>query len=688
MFKKLLLSTLSAVLLFSVAYAQDDSLHYDLGRVLAKKSATQTSSISGSDLEKYQVTNLSDAINVWLNGTYTQSASILYVIDGNIISDVNAYSIFDVEQVTLIQGSVAQAAGAANGQQLVLIKLRTIRKGKSGIEVNGQNSLVNIRNNNNNALQSSGTGSVYDQYYLSGYKNYQQGTIGLTAEYQRDVDPSLNGDGLEFLQAPHFNRFKINAFASANLGKTSTLSFTAGYVPQVANQSYSRDTAAYGSIGNIFNNSHVSQYLFNSTLNLKTEIGKGLTNRLSLAYNHYTYFETDQTQSTIDTNTQVKQPQSNERSHNLLFRDYLYYHKQMDSLEFESTLNMTYRDFEDSIVYNTTRSSYSPNVTPYAYTETLSSRTAYKSFLLTPTVDLFYKDAFNIQGGAIALLNRGAAPSGTTSPGHILPFFNFAFSPARLVGLKAIKWQIYASYARQSQATGDEYSSLTTYSLMIPPGAVPYVFRGYDQNQQYNNYHLGSSVGISRNFSITYTYEYKNFSYFSESRVPLDANGGIGFIPFNGRAVTTRFSLNYNLHSPTLTWNARLTGSETELQVTDNPQLIALYNASYLGQGHRWSGGYTNRFVFKNYFAGIDFLYQLGARPDNLINALATAPDFIAPSDNNSFTIQNVYFGTRIRIPGIKYVDLFANGRNILQNNSSAITDNRRYYGLGFKCGI
>lgn len=158
------------------------------------------------------------------------------MIDGNIISDVNACSIFDVELVTLIEGTIAQTAGAKAGQQLVLIKLRTVRNGKKGIEVNGQNSLINVRNTNNNALESTANSSIYDQYYLSGYRNYDKGSIGITAEYQRDVNPSLNGDGLEFLQSPHFNRFKINAFATAQLGKHNTLSFTAGYVPQEANE--------------------------------------------------------------------------------------------------------------------------------------------------------------------------------------------------------------------------------------------------------------------------------------------------------------------------------------------------------------------------------------------------------------------------------------------------------------------
>ena len=611
------------------------------------------------------------------------------MIDGNIISDVNACSIFDVELVTLIEGTIAQTAGAKAGQQLVLIKLRTVRNGKKGIEVNGQNSLINVRNTNNNALESTANSSIYDQYYLSGYRNYDKGSIGITAEYQRDVNPSLNGDGLEFLQSPHFNRFKINAFATAQLGKHNTLSFTAGYVPQEANETYTRDTATYSTLPEKIDfASHVSQYLVNSTFNLKTELGNGVTNRLSLAYNHYSYFETDMTQIFIDTNTHLVQPRANERSHNLLFRDYFYYHKNFDSLQFETTVNLTFRNFEDSIVYNQTGSTFSPNITPYKYTNTYSSHIAYKTFLVSPAVSLFYKDAISFQAGAVTLLDKGKTVPEGGSPGHFLPFFNFAFSPARLLGITAIKWQFYASYARQSPAIGEDYSTLTTYNLMVPPGTVPYSYENYNRLQQYNNYHLGTSVGVTRSFSIAYTYEYKYFSGLAETNLPTDANNGIGYIPYNGRTVTTRFSLHYNLHSSRLTWNAVLTGTETELQVLDNPILVARYNPGYLNNGHRWSGGYTNRFVFSNYFAGIDFLYQLGARPDNLINALPTSPDFIAPTNNNSFTVQNVYFGTRIRVPHIKYVDVFLNGRNILQNSSSNITDNRSYYGLGFKCGI
>src|SRR6201995_5718317 len=115
MFKKLLLSAVLAVLICSYAKAQDDSLYYDLGRVLVRKSNTKTTTIKGTDLEKYQASNLSDAINVWLYGTYSTSSSIVYVVNGNILTDVNVYSIFDIEEVTLVETAAAQASGAGPG---------------------------------------------------------------------------------------------------------------------------------------------------------------------------------------------------------------------------------------------------------------------------------------------------------------------------------------------------------------------------------------------------------------------------------------------------------------------------------------------------------------------------------------------------------------------------------------------
>ncbi len=694
MFKKLLLSAVFAVLVFSVANAQDDSLYYDLGRVLVKKSGTQTTSISGKDLEKYQVSDLSDAINVWLYGTYTTKASIVYVIDGNIISDINAYSIFDIDEVTLVQTAVAQSSGAAAGQQMVLIKTRIDRKGKKGIEVNGQNSLVNARDSRNTLDGTTGNSSVFNEYYVAAYRNYKKANIGLTADYQRDVDPGSNGDGLEFLEPAHYNRLKLNAYANVKLGKHSILIFGANYVPQTNNLSYKKDTtAAYTAPPlpeNIFYKSHVSQHMTNANINLKTDIAKGLTNRFSVAYNHYNYFESDYLSDAVDTFTNRTLPNFAENTHNLLVRDYLTYHNSLlDSLKINWTLNMTYRNFEDSLAYQQTTVSFTPNTPTYSNTYGTGTHFAYKNFMLTPTFDLYYKEVLNAQGGFVSLLDKGKAGPGTGPAGHFFPFFTASFNPAKLLGITFIKWQIYTSYARQSPLLADDYSTLAAFNLMVPPGTVPYNLTNFNLYQQYNSYQTGTSVGITRNFSIVYSYEYKYYQYYAEDpNGNSDVNGGIQYIPYNGRAVTSRFSLHYNLHAHNFTWNAALNGAETHLEVVDNPALAATFNAAYLSAGHRWSGGYTNRFEIGNVFAGLDFLYQDGARPDNLINAIPTANNFIAPSANDSFTLQNTYFGVRINIPHMKFVELYANGRNIWQNNSANIADGRRFFGGGFKAGF
>src|ERR1700744_669761 len=88
------------------ANAQTDTSQYDLGRMLVKKDFTQSITVKGSDLEKYPFSSLSDAIQVWFYGTFTNSNSVVYVVDGNIINDVNAYSIHDIEEVTLVQNAL------------------------------------------------------------------------------------------------------------------------------------------------------------------------------------------------------------------------------------------------------------------------------------------------------------------------------------------------------------------------------------------------------------------------------------------------------------------------------------------------------------------------------------------------------------------------------------------------------
>src|SRR5688572_3917933 len=106
---------------YTLLFAQNDTSWLDLGRIKLKKEFTQSVTIKGKDLEQMPFASLAEAINVWLYGLATNNYSVAYVIDGNMITDVNAYSIHDIEEIILVQNALVQLNGATKEKQLVLI---------------------------------------------------------------------------------------------------------------------------------------------------------------------------------------------------------------------------------------------------------------------------------------------------------------------------------------------------------------------------------------------------------------------------------------------------------------------------------------------------------------------------------------------------------------------------------------
>jgi len=695
MFKKLLLAAILAVSVFSCAHAQDDSLYYDLGRVLVRKSNTKTTTIKGIDLEKYQASNLSDAINVWLYGTYSTSSTIVYVVEGNILTDVNIYSIFDIEEVTLVESATAQASGAGPGRQMVLIKLRSDRPGGHGIEVNGQNSLVNLRNQGTSlaAVDAKTNTSVYDNYYVAAYKNYKNVRLAFSTEYERDVDPKNNGYGLEFLQPATFNRFKLNSYLTANLWKGTTLSFDANYLPQTNRYSFTQDTINpyTATPQNISHYSRISQHLFNTDLSIKSDITKGLTNRFSIAYAHSNYLEKDMFNSSNTANNITSALDSTiinaNRAHNFLLRDYLIYTGQVGGFDVQPSLNFTYRNVLDSTNYqNSVRSVYTgyPDET-FDYPSHV--RTLSRRFMLTPSVDINFKDIFDVDAGFVTVLNSIKDTSATARISHVYPFVSTSLNLAKMLGITFIKWQLFASYSKQGAVLADDAIVLHDFNLVVNPGSVNQ--RAGDPNLPHKNdsYQAGMGVGIFKNFSVSYNYEYKYFTTYIDATAQTDFGPVVNVLPVNSRLVVTHLSAHYSVRITKFSWITTLTGTESHMQALDTA-VGNSFNATYLSQGHRWSGGMTHRFTYQNYFGGVDVLYQFGERPENLVYAIDGAPGGLPPLNNNSFTIQNTFFGVRFKVRYLAFMELYVNARNIAQNQSSTITDNRRYYGLGFKAGI
>src|SRR4051812_26747280 len=114
-----LIAAIALCFSYSKAYSQTDSIHYDLGRIRLDKKFTQSITIKAADLQRQPFSTLSEAINVWFYGTYTSKNNMVFVIDGNLVNDVNVYNINDIEEITLVQNSLIQVNGATPLQQLV-----------------------------------------------------------------------------------------------------------------------------------------------------------------------------------------------------------------------------------------------------------------------------------------------------------------------------------------------------------------------------------------------------------------------------------------------------------------------------------------------------------------------------------------------------------------------------------------
>ena len=226
---RLPLITFLLSLIFNIAAkAQQDTSVYALGRVNLPKKFTQSVTIKAAELEKIPFTNINDVITTWLYGYYGDKKSYIYVVDGSFNTDVNALSIFDIDEITMVQNAAAYLNGALPGQVLLLVKTKTHTQRKSGVNFNGQTNLINLRNNYNDG---GSTKNFYHNYYVSTYKNTESLKFGVSATVQHNAFPAGKYNTLAD-KVYNSDRFKFNGYFNAKLNKSNTLNVTAGYMPQ------------------------------------------------------------------------------------------------------------------------------------------------------------------------------------------------------------------------------------------------------------------------------------------------------------------------------------------------------------------------------------------------------------------------------------------------------------------------
>ncbi len=648
-------------------------------------------------MEKYQFSDLADALNVWLYGTYTNSSAVVYVVDGNIITDVNAYSIYDVDEVTLVQNAMAQVSGAGTNEQMVLIKLKTHRPGKQGIVAAGQTSLVNSVGRGAQSSAKS-TNNFYHQYYLGGYKNLGNASFGLSADYQRDVLPFLIGYPDENIKPDHIDRIKLMGYANAQLWAGTSLNFGINYVPQSGGESQAFPFPGTGNQTNFSLLSQNAQHMAASNIAVNSVIAKGLTNTLSAAYNHFNYFLNDTQHISSQGNDAAQFAKESDKTTNLLLRDNLAYHFNAGVFDFEPALNFSYRNFKSTITENVATLNTQSNYPPQAENSMFEDGVALKTYLLTPSLNIYYKNAFDLQAGFVEILNSDKDFESTHPHHRLSPFISATIDILKLASVDNGSLKVFGSFSQQSQLLDDPYANLAGFDIFVPTN-VTYInpvsfstgptsgfYESYTINpyEQFNSFQAGFTLAVIKNLTLDYSFKKNYGEDVLVVLVPYGYNEAEPQSEYYFDAITTnRFGISYHLKTKNTDWQTGLNIAQETLQPTNN--VIKNYSASYL-TGHRYSGGFTNRFTCGRWFAGMDILYQFGERPVTLAEAIPG--NVVAPTNKNSVSLQSLYIGGQIKINHIKYAEIFANTRNILQNNSSDITDNRRFYGVGFKIGL
>jgi hypothetical protein len=697
----LLIAGIISLFIFNTANAQTDSTHYDLGRISVSKSFTQNITIKAGDIERYQFSNISDAINVFFSGTFTHSStnstSVVYVIDGNIVSDVNAYSIQDVEEITLVQSALGQVSGGSSSQQMILIKTRRGGPGKQGIIASNQTGLVNARNNHNYSGANKPAG-IYEQAYAGAYKNYTDGDIGISADYLHDTYPQILPNMYTNADPFHFNRLKLNAYADARLWKGTGLSFAANYAPQVTNETYLFNESTANSLLQVTGKSHASQHIFNTNIALSSHIIAGLTNTFSGGYNNYRYNEGGTYYAFFTepgagysnaTHTNISAYQE---ANTWLLKDNLAYHQQLGDWNIDPSVNFMYRHLKDTLNY--LQLSYQDSLSSPAQANASYSKATFKLSLLTPSLNIYYKNVFDIQGGFVAILNKeNFGPNFPVQ--HLLPFVSASLNISEMAKLQAIKLSVFGSFARQNAFLIDPYVSLSGFELegfsniTAPQFNQSELFgvSSFNIYQAYNNYQGGFMFGVTKNFTVDYNFRKNYYGTLAEFIIPVNiAEAQLEEFYEKANAITHRIGFRYIIHSGNLNWVSGLNATESKLQLANSAISPAINQ--YLDKGHRWTGGFTNRFVYHDYFAGLDILYQVGQRPFSLEHWQPQDRDYMPPSNANSFSLQNLYIGERVKVSHLKYAEIYLNTRNILQNKTSDITDERRFYGFGFKLNL
>jgi hypothetical protein len=672
MYKTLLyLLALSATISFSqIASAQtslSDTTSIDLGRLQLKKEFTQSITIKGEDLERMPFTSLNEAINSWTYGLFTNLGTFTYVIDGNLLNDVNAYSIHDIKEITLVQNALVQINGADRQQQLVLITTRKGSGGKQGLTVSGQS----FQTNRQKSEGQESNNTFFHQYNVAAWKNWNKVQIGVSVNYLRDKTPTLkNITSINY----KLDRYRITAWMNAQLGSNNELYVQLNTAPANGN-----GDAITSNSKSEFDQENFS---FNPIIGLRSRFLKGFSNDISVAY------MTKKDESQIDQAIFLAPPtinllsnESEAKTEVVLIRENLRYSATVNNWRIEPAINLTFRYRKSKVTTSSMQQSGvggpilgGPNPPSYTFSET---KLEGRLYLLTPSLSLSYKSIFNLQGGLLANISS----TNGKKINRVFPFVSTTINVLPPTGAQATSLQVFGSYAK-TDYFGDGASTIEQLNTGGPISS-PIGPTTQFPDSSYSNWQAGTRIGFLHNrLSVGYNFEKRDYTQAVVIQAPF-GSGWLNVINYP-EFRSTSHHINVNaaiLQTTNLQWRTGLTVSHVKTT------MIFPANSTFPNvkgddaNSKAWTGGWVNRLTYGRFSAGLDLLYNF-----NKDQQLFTSQE----TKVNAITVQNVYVGYRFNIKGIEGLELYAATRNLAQHYNSQywLGGGQQYYGLGFKADL
>jgi hypothetical protein len=681
--------------------AQNDSSRLDAGSLVLKRNFTQYVSIKGEDLEKMPFSNLSDAINVWLNGAYTVAGNLVFVVDGNIVSDVNAYSIHDIEEVVLLQHAAALTGTAGSQRQMVLI---TTRRAGAGLHIRGAAQTMLVR-------RSQATTSLYHQYFAAVEKGGDKFSGGLSLNYLRDVLPMMKAEGAKTTPL-NMDRWRLNGNVRWTPDAKNVIELHAGFAPETLDSAWEYHAPANS--GSVFEDdalySHERDQLFSSWVRWHGEWLPGLKNDLQVGYLHFNQNEKNTAVfhfiPSQDSSNTYQDAHEDYHTHQLYVRDRLSYAIHARDWVFEPAVNMSYQEAAqayDDDNYREVGPDAGTSAGGVTMTPSLASLDEkVRLYVLTASVDISYKQVLDLQAGVVSNLSHRTPVATEAITPRTVAFGSVAVDLLKLDGVQRTNsLKLFASYARRSLYSVNDIflndvngiddphriglSGQPVMAGTVFPSAAPYLMPTVDKMPKYWICDLGLSWKVLQGrLQLDYNFERRNFSRPVLTEQP---SGSLSYWLNTMPSSQHRLGVSYRLvDRAEASWQM---GINTTVLRTTNVAELSPYIVGDNAPGNNrpsFTGGWVTRIRYHHFSLGLDILYHASAE----LFDFGSNGYFLAKR-GNGWVLQNVYAGYKLLLHNKGSLELFADCRPMRGGGLISELDlpaTSQYYGAGAKLSL